>query len=59
MERTYYLVSTNPNTGTVTSLTSYAMTHAQCMVMKNKFNPSSQTNIQLEETALSLLEHGK
>ena len=48
-ERKYHLVAINERTGKKVYLTGYAMTHAECVVMKSKFSYHPARRIQLEE----------
>lgn len=47
-ERLYHLVMLK-SSGAYERLTSYPMTHAECMVNKSKFRPSTQAGISVRE----------
>ena len=47
--RMYHLIVRNTHSGVITYLTRYPMQHEQCMVNKSKFNPATQSRIELLE----------
>lgn len=48
-ERLYHLVSITEKTGKKIYMTSYPMSHAECMTMKSKITEHKHRRIQVEE----------